>query len=343
MLNVLQAKLRSRPQFIEVVGSEVGQLLVLAPVPQVLHRIQFRRVRRKVVQVQTGKFLAQLPHRLATMHVPIVVDQNQRSTHRVQQIPQEQRVTLGIKVGVDQRLIVQLDVPARWRKTQGRSHRDFLAMARALNQQRRATAWRLSWPRQRRQQKAAFIAENQGRVQVAGFFLIRGHWWPSHALISNASRSRGWRWGICGVTPWRRSQSLRYRRFNCTPNLSSMTTARRGAVHLWVTNPKTRGFSSTQQSTCSLCAAESLGGRPDRGRLQSPASPSRCRRRFQRRKVRGWTSRNSDTSSCDHPWANRSTANIRTCSAIGAVHGKSIMGPIMRNVRGRGHYFSDSQ
>ena len=76
-------------ELVNVVRNEVGQLFMFFKVPQMLGRVQFRRVGREHVQIQPGKVAAYLPHRFALVHVPLVMHEHQRSVNLAQQAAKE--------------------------------------------------------------------------------------------------------------------------------------------------------------------------------------------------------------------------------------------------------------
>ena len=146
-----------------------------------------------------------------------------------------------------------------------------------------------------------------------------------------SSRSAARVWGTCGVTsPWRRSQSFRYRWLSRTPSSRSTTRATRGAVHRPVANPYAVGLRPRKPSVAAAWSGDSLGGRPRPGLAANAASPPPRWAATHRQTDRSLTPRNSATSSGGHPSATRSTAIRLTRSNDSAVLGISMHAIITR-------------
>ena len=340
---IIQTFTRRVLQFGKVVGGEIAQPFVLAPVPQIFHRIQFRRIRRKIMQVQASKIRLQFSNQRSAMHVSPIMDQDHLTAYGPQQLAKEETVQLRIDVRVGKCLVEQADMSGDRREHQGRSRRDLVPMAGAMKQQRRLTHRSQRSPNQRQEQESAFVRKNKGSLQVAGLFLMRGHWWRIQASMSCSSRSRGWCWGICGEMPRRASHRLRYRGFILTPKVPSISEATRGAVHQALLNPKSLALRSIHERICSACSLVSLEGAPERERRSRPASPSRRKRLRQRETVRRLTPRKSATNCWLNPSATRSIASNRNCSEDCTVHGNVVMGHSMQDGRKVRHYLSDAQ
>jgi hypothetical protein len=114
----------------DVLRDKVGQAVGLDVAPHVLRRVQFRRVRREAVQMQTREIRLHRLNRGAFVHHAPVVHQDQRRTDLPQQVPQKVGVEFVVHVLVGLGLIVEADVPADRRERQNGGDRDLVAVRR---------------------------------------------------------------------------------------------------------------------------------------------------------------------------------------------------------------------
>src|SRR5258708_1149347 len=311
-----------RSKVTQVVGNEVGKLLVLGPRPQLLYRVEFRGVCRQLENLQPGvEILRHLLSARPQMQRGAVLHEDQGPPGPPQHaLAQEIRVKKIIDVLIDKRLVDQ-PRPPRPRGTKQRRHdTHLLAMLGPRAYHRCACRRRETASYQRCHQKPGFIGENNICSKLTGFFLMRAPTPPPQAL-SSSSRSCATRLGTGGVMPRRPSQSLRYRRFICTPSSRATSSATRRAVHRWVGKPKSQGLLSSQDKTVDAWPSSSLGGRPGRGRSAKAESPDNALARAQRCTPRTLTPMKSATPRPSYPPSNLPTATRRRCSSVRAFLG----------------------
>ncbi len=209
-------------QLARIVRREVAQAPVLEPAPDRLYRVQHRRVRRQPFQVQPiGETPQQLTDRVALVHRAAVPQNHQPPRYPTQHHAEEVRRALVIEISIRQRLEDQPQAILCGRQTQGCRHRDPLPMFPLLQQDRGLAAGRPSTADQRCHQQAAFIGKDQAGSLPTRLFLIRGQSVASQSAMASGFRSRGTRWGLCGVRPCARIQRCRYR--GCKPMPSSLS------------------------------------------------------------------------------------------------------------------------
>ena len=79
ILRALELVARGRVQLAQVVGTVVGKSMALEPGPQVLHRVQVRRVGRQECDLDvSGQAVQVLAHQTAAMRLQAIPDDQQR-------------------------------------------------------------------------------------------------------------------------------------------------------------------------------------------------------------------------------------------------------------------------
>ena len=156
-------------QVLHVVGNKVSQLAVLAVVPDLPVRIQFRWIGREPLDIDVAaKSGLQFPDPAAMDH-PSVDDKNDARREMFQQISDERFKIVGTNIVVFNRKI-QSRVMSFRRAGQCRNDRQAVpAIPTAQN-------WRLTFrcpgtPDCRLEHKPAFVLKNDGFTRSAGFFL----------------------------------------------------------------------------------------------------------------------------------------------------------------------------
>ncbi len=179
----------------------VGKRMRLQIAPDILHRIQFGRVRRKQVRPEMGRGRHEGAHLFANMAVEAVPYQDDRGAQMAPEVTQEGDQRGGIDVGIGQQAKVQPQPLAAGRDAERGDRRDLLPMAAHLGEPRRVPSWTPGAPHQRGEQQATLIDEDQPSPQAGRFFLMRGHSLFTQLRIAASSRSRARRTGRCGLHP----------------------------------------------------------------------------------------------------------------------------------------------
>ena len=182
-------------------GGQVGQCVSLQMSPEVLDRVEFGRIGRKVVGVE---FIAGFdeclhgPRAVPRQAIPYELD---GAGQCAEQVAQKTGEVPGkdVLVGIESK--DKPDVIAFGRDAQRGDGRDFLMGSRALVEHRRLAPGTPRAANQRRHQESAFVYEGQPRAPLPGFFLMRGHSCRIHPAIASSSRSAARRCGFCGLHP----------------------------------------------------------------------------------------------------------------------------------------------
>ena len=89
MANRLGVLLHPRFQILQLLEAVIGQMVVLGVVPQPLHRVQLRGVRRKELQLDPAALGDPLPHLPPAMDIQVVPDDDDGATQMTRQITEE--------------------------------------------------------------------------------------------------------------------------------------------------------------------------------------------------------------------------------------------------------------
>lgn len=163
-------------------GQKLG--LVLLPVrPQVLDRIQFRRVAGKKLDPQFSVLLLnEVPHRTAAMPRQPVPDNQQLAGNVLQQMREEQDdLRAADRAGKQS----EIEVPPRY----PRDRRQSLPV-KVILQHRCLSPWRPGPAAVGPLAQSAFVDEDDGSPLFLGFFLISGQRSRFQRRIFSSSRSR---------------------------------------------------------------------------------------------------------------------------------------------------------
>jgi hypothetical protein len=185
-------------------AGQVGQRVGLQIAPQILDRVEFRRVGREIKLAPTH-YIDENRRFQTPMDLGPVPQQQQRVVKVVGKLLQKPQYRLGVEILVDQQLKVQPHLTPVGAQTQGGDRGDLLEVAPDMAQH-----WSLSAPtpgtaHHRQQEQPALVEENQPPLQVPGFFLIPGHSCLIQRWMRCSSRSNARRVGRCGVQPSDRS------------------------------------------------------------------------------------------------------------------------------------------
>ena len=154
-------------QLPEVGRAEVRQFVLLPVGPQILDRVEFRRIARKIFQPQTSALLLyELPHRAAAMTGQSVPNDQQLAGN----VPQQVREKLDDLRAADRsRKQPEIEVPPR----HPRYRRQGLPVEVIL-QNRRLSARRPSAAAMGALAQSAFVDEDEGPAFVFGLFFNSG-------------------------------------------------------------------------------------------------------------------------------------------------------------------------
>jgi hypothetical protein len=166
---------------VEAEERDVGQGVELEERPEVLDGVELGSVGGKVLGMKPWGRVEQGADLLGPVYVEAAPDHDQRSSQMAVQ-DAEELYRLGrpdVATGVETK--EQLDAVAGWGDDQARHGRDLLVRTSSLEQYRRPAARRPTAAHERSHQEPAFVDEDEGGVEPAGFFLMRGHSCLTHA------------------------------------------------------------------------------------------------------------------------------------------------------------------
>ena len=172
--------------------------------PHALVRVEFRRVRGQVLEVQSGHASAELSNERALVNTQVVPDQHHRAAQVAQQVLQELDGLHVADVAV-MPLVVQPDASARRAHRDARDHRDAVVSLPVV-QERRLPARCPAARDRRREHEARFVYEDEVGPQVQSPLFTRGQRVLVQRAIASSSRSRARRSGFCGLQPLRASR-----------------------------------------------------------------------------------------------------------------------------------------
>lgn len=188
-------------EFRQSFGSIVGQGMTLQIAPTVFVGVQFGRVGREELGLQTPAAGQKRFHLFPPMSVEAIPNQKHLAPQVPQQIAQEGDHLLLANGAIR----MEMEIPAQTaslRRDRQRTHqRDVSMMPRTGLQHGRLAAWRPGAVHERRQKYAGFINENYRALIAGGFFFNRGQVCSIHSPIAVSSRSRAWRSGFCTENP----------------------------------------------------------------------------------------------------------------------------------------------
>ena len=160
--------LHQRFQFINVSRRSVGKVGVFGMVPDLLHRVEFRRMAGEPFHLKAAGPLPQSAHR-GPMHAPAIQDKDEAIRLSTAQGTQEGQHLLGAKV-ISVRLPTQTQAMPLRRYAEGADHREPVVPI-PLAQPRRLPAGRPSPSHHRLQHEAALVHEDDATTLAARLFL----------------------------------------------------------------------------------------------------------------------------------------------------------------------------
>lgn len=168
-LNSAQRPPNGSLQLCHILRHEVGQVAILAMVPDALDRVEVRGIRRQPFNVHASPKTPPQPTPSRSMHLPAVHNQNDATPEMLQQACHKQFKILGADI-TGLQVEVKTDAMANWRDADGRDSRKSVVSSPTI-QQRCLCSWRPSAANQRLQHKAGFIRKNDAATGSVGFFL----------------------------------------------------------------------------------------------------------------------------------------------------------------------------
>ncbi len=185
----------------KIIRRKVGESTVLEIGPDLLLRLQLRRVRRQPHHVPPGMHREVATHLAVPVRIPAVPQQHERPAMMPSEVPEEVEDVRAADVLAGTEGKIQGDAPAAWRDDERADPRDLLVRACPNRQRRRDPAKRPRTAEQRGHQKPRFVQADQARAESGQFFLARAQSCWIHNRTRWSTRSLAVRWGRCGVNP----------------------------------------------------------------------------------------------------------------------------------------------
>jgi len=155
-------------QFINGFRRSVGQVGVFGMVPDLLHRVEFRRIAGEPFHLQAAAGWRQQSAYRGPMHAPAIQDEDDAVCLSAAQCAQECHHLLGANV-ISVRLPTQAQAMPLGRYADGTDHRQPIVPI-PLAQPRRVPAGRPGAAHQRLQHEAAFVHEDDATTFAARLF-----------------------------------------------------------------------------------------------------------------------------------------------------------------------------
>ena len=168
-------------------------------VPHAFIRVQFRGVRRERLQVQTGGVGKKFPHRITTMNLTVVKQNDEMAMDLMQQVAEEHRHFFALDIVLIQ-LAVQRTMEALRADGDARDGRDAVVTVPMTHDRRLAHRAPCLTDR-RDQEESRFVDEDEMGCQPCGVFFTRGQTDRFHAAITVSSRSTARRSGFWWLQP----------------------------------------------------------------------------------------------------------------------------------------------
>ena len=188
-------------QVIEFIESLVGHRVGLQIAPDVLRRIQLRRIGRQELRAPgpyLGDMVLNQPGPVGQEPVPY---QDRRTLNMSAEMPEEGADRMGVNIGLGMKTEEQLDMVAAGRDDQGGDHGNFPIGIGPVMEERRLAPRRPGPPHQGHHQEAALVEKDQSGAYARGVFFTRGQSALIHDRIASSSRSTARRCGFWGLQP----------------------------------------------------------------------------------------------------------------------------------------------
>ena len=173
----------------KIVRGKVSEPPILEMVPDLLLRLQLRRIRRQpdhVPVAMRGKVAAHVP---MPVRIPIVPEQHERSAEMASEMPEKVEDVWAADVLARIERQVQGDAPAARRYDERAERGDLLMRTGPYRQHGSDSAQRPCAPEERRHQKPRFVQADQARVESGQFFLARAQSCSIHTRTRWSTRS----------------------------------------------------------------------------------------------------------------------------------------------------------
>lgn len=188
-------------QVLQLQEGLVGKAMILEVAPHILHRIDFRRIRREpfVAPVLHGtNRLLGLEGFVRTQSIP---HQHNRSANMAMQLTQKPDDRRRIEILIRMETKPKREASAIGRNAHGRDGRNLAMGTGSGPHKRRLTTGSPGSANERRHEESAFVDENQPGFQSRGFFLMRGHSSLIQRATSSSLRSTARRAGFWQLQP----------------------------------------------------------------------------------------------------------------------------------------------
>ena len=168
-------------------------------VPHAFIRVQFRGVRWKGLQVQTGGVGKKFPHGITTMDLTVVEQNDEMAMDLMQQVAEEHRHFFALDIVLIQ-LAVQRTMKALRADGDARDGRDAVVTV-PMTHDRRLPHRTPRLPDRRDQEEARFVDEDEMGCQPCGVFFTRGQTDRFHSAMAVSFRSMARRSGFWWLQP----------------------------------------------------------------------------------------------------------------------------------------------
>lgn len=185
-----------------IIGATVRQLRLRAR-PHAFVGVEFRGIRREVLEAQARLALEKGPDDRPAMDLAVVPEHHHRAAQVPQQMAEEVARIGGADVGAVEPEVESAPVPARTERQPGDHGHAVVALP--VVEERRLPARRPRPPHRRDQEEARFVDEDEVGTQPRGVFFTRGQSRVFQRVMAASSRCNARRSGFCAVQPrrWR--------------------------------------------------------------------------------------------------------------------------------------------
>lgn len=179
----------------------VRERVPLQPAPDLLDRVELRRVGRQFREVEATRPSREGADRPASVGVQPVPDDDGVIARGTKEIAEEVPHPVAIDVLVRRQGEAKSYLPSLRRDHERRDRRGLLTVTAALVEDGGLATRRPGAAHERRREEAALVEENEVGLQPRRFFFTRGHSSLTQRWISASSRSRARRSGFWGDQP----------------------------------------------------------------------------------------------------------------------------------------------
>src|SRR5208337_4860039 len=168
-------------------------------VPHAFIRVQFRGVRRKGLQVQTGGVGKKFPHRITTMDLTVVKQNDEMAMDLMQQVAEERRHFFALNIVLVE-LAVQRTMEAFRADGNTGDGRDAIVTV-PMTHDRRLSHRTPGLTDRGNQEESRFVDKDEMGCQPCGVFFTRGQTDRFHVVVAASSRSTARRSGFWWLQP----------------------------------------------------------------------------------------------------------------------------------------------